>query len=87
LIFFAVVLILLAGCGTDTESSRTSSPLPAESEAVAGHPISSRDAYCHSVARQRANDAWANGYGIEVENGVSVEAYRNCIALHAGVSK
>lgn len=42
------------------------------------------DPYCREAARQRADDAAANGYDQSVQAATAREAYRTCLALKQG---
>ena len=75
LIILATALNFLAGCETGTD-------IPAVSEQAVEHPELG-DVHCRAVARQRADDAWANGYGLQIQNSVFAEAYRGCVAQRA----
>ena len=85
MIVFAAVLNLLAGCGTDTGSMRTSDQLPAVSGDVVEDRPPPGSAHCRAVARQRADDARTNGYSFQIENSVFAEAYQDCVAQHAAI--
>jgi hypothetical protein len=87
MIVFVAALNLLAGCGTDAGSMRTSNQLPAVSGDVVEHQPPLGDAHCRAVARQRADDARMNGYSFQIESSVRAEAYQDCLAQHAGIPK
>jgi len=78
-IFLASVLSLLTGCTTNADDQS----LSAMSEQAAGHYISPDDSYCRDVARQRAADARANGYSLELETSIFQGTYRDCITRAA----
>jgi hypothetical protein len=46
---------------------------------MSDHKSLQGDAHCQAVARQRANDARANGYSIEIADSVFSEAYQDCM--------
>ncbi len=50
---------------------------------VAGEPeggvAAPRDAYCVSVARQRAQDAAYNGYGDDMQKRIYARSYADCV--------
>lgn len=70
-------MALLCGCGSESQEP----PLMSGPAAATG--ISPDDAHCRAVARQRANDALANGYGFEIEDSVYLETYRDCAEWRA----
>ena len=87
LIVPVAALAFLAACGSAPVSWLTSN---AESgseqganDAREGLP---KDEHCTVIARQRADDARANGYDLKIENSVFAEAYRDCIEQHYGVA-
>ena len=69
-------LIVLAGCAHGAEI--WSAP-PDDGPAMSDHKSLQGDAHCQAVARQRANDARANGYSIEIADSVFSEAYQDCM--------
>jgi outer membrane lipopolysaccharide assembly protein LptE/RlpB len=78
LFLLAATAGLLAGCATHVQQS-TVIPGPPAEEAV-----SPDDAHCQSVARQRASDALVNGYGLQIQESVFREAYRDCMTWRSG---
>jgi hypothetical protein len=76
MIRFGLLLVataLLGGCGSESQEP------PAISGPAAALGISPEDVHCRAVARQRATDALANGYGFEIEDSVYQETYRDCM--------
>jgi len=73
----------LFGCETDDEywppfhDSAGNSPAQSEASSPATPPY---DAHCHAVAHQRAADARANGYSIEMEETVYQGTYKDCMS-------
>jgi hypothetical protein len=77
LLILALTAPLLDGCGTDM---RESPPISPTAEEQALRPDG---AHCRAVARERADDAQTNGYGVEIEDAVYQETYQDCMAWHA----
>lgn len=73
-LLLALVAMLLDGCGSD---ARGTLPVPATVEEQAAGPD---EAHCRAVAKQRADDAHANGYEFAVEERVYQETYDDCMA-------
>jgi hypothetical protein len=69
--------VLLHGC-----ASAPSGPLPAEGAAEI-QPLSADDGHCRAGARERADDARANGYGLDIEESVYRETYDGCAEWQA----
>lgn len=65
---------LLDGCGTDLPE-----PAPVAAPANA-QPPEPDEIHCGAVARERADDALANGYGFDIEESVYQETYDDCLA-------
>jgi hypothetical protein len=65
---------LLHACGSDRQE-----PL-SRSETIDASPLSPDQEHCRAVARERADDALANGYGLEVEDSMYRETYDECIS-------
>jgi hypothetical protein len=78
LFLLAATAGLLAGCATDVQQSSAIPGTPAE------EAVSPDDAHCRSVARQRANDALVNGYGLQIQQSVFREAYQDCMTWRGG---
>ena len=77
LFLLAAAAGFLAGCGTEVQP-------PNVTGVDATQAIVPDDAHCSAVARERANDALANGYGFEIEESVFQESYADCVAWRAG---
>jgi hypothetical protein len=69
-----LAVALLNGCGSD---ARRPPPIPDTTGEQAAGPD---DAHCRAVARGRADDARANGYGLTIEESVYRETYEECMA-------
>jgi hypothetical protein len=65
--------MLLHGCSSDFPEP---SFVPATSNAGTLAPDG---AHCRAVARERADDALANGYGFGIEESVYQETYDDCL--------
>jgi hypothetical protein len=50
----------------------------------ADEAVAPDDAHCQAVARERADDALANGYGLQIEQGILQETYQDCMAWRTG---
>jgi hypothetical protein len=74
LLFLAMSTILLNGCG-----SAPPEPPPAAERAEA-QPPQPDEMHCRAVARERADDTLANGYGFNIEESVYQETYSECMA-------
>jgi hypothetical protein len=74
LLFLALVALLLDGCG-----SAPLNPRP-DTGVVDTQPVQPDEMHCRIVARERADDALANGYGFEIEASVYRETYDECMA-------
>lgn len=77
-VFLAVTAGLLVGCATETDQPAAGVEIPADGAATPD------GAHCSAVARARANDALANGYGFQIEESVFQEAYQDCMAWRSG---
>jgi hypothetical protein len=83
-IVFVAAAVLLAGCDTEgwvpgvdsNGAGQTAAPETSSSE-TSGAPV---NAHCDQVARQRAADARANGYTLEMEDTIYQGTYRDCVA-------
>lgn len=78
--------LVLAGCETDEDFWRPYHyvmnevrPAPARA-ALAQRNANPIDAHCRAVARQRAADAGANGYSLEMENTIYAGTYKDCVS-------
>lgn len=71
LFVLAIIPALLAGCGNVMQGAPTISTIEQEP---------APDSHCSAVARQRAEDALANGYGFGIEDTVYRESYADCIS-------
>ena len=80
LFLLAAAAGFLAGCGTEVQP-------PNVTGVDATQTIVPDDAHCIAVARERANDALANGYGFQIEESVFQESYADCVAWRAGKPK
>jgi hypothetical protein len=76
LFLFAATAGFLVGCGTEVQP-------PNVTGVDAPQSIAPDDAHCSAVARERANDALANGYGLQIEESVFQESYDDCVAWRA----
>ena len=77
-IVLIAALTLLSGCG-HTDETQSNPTTNVEHEALPA------DSHCQAVARQRANDARANGYSLQIEDSVFSEAYQDCVAQRAKI--
>jgi len=66
----------LAACGTEVQP-------PNVSGVDAAQALAPVNAHCNAVARERADDALANGYGFQVEESVFQESYDDCMTWRA----
>jgi len=73
LLLFVAAAGFLAGCGTEVQP-------PNVTGVGATQVIAPEDAHCGAVARERANDALVNGYGLQIEESVFQESYSDCMA-------
>ena len=67
-----------AGCASDVQQFPT---VPVQ---VASGAATAEDTHCRAVARDRANDALANGYGFQIGESIFQESYRDCMTWRAG---
>lgn len=82
-IIFVAVAIMLAGCETDYDSWRPSHSAANEQRepiAAQAQPAENVDSHCQAVARQRAADARANGYRLDMETTIYDGTYKDCVA-------
>lgn len=82
-IIFVAAAILLAGCQTDDDFWRPSHYFANEqheSTAAQAQPVDQIDSHCQAVARQRAADARANGYSLDMEKTIYDGTYQDCMA-------
>jgi hypothetical protein len=81
----AASLLLLAGCETSGDGWRILGDQQARAVPTSGATTADRsfDAHCVAVARQRATDARANGYSIEMEDTIYQGTYKDCVAWDA----
>lgn len=84
-IIFVAAAILLAGCETDDDSWRPSHYIANEERGPAAQPqtVDTIDLHCQGVARQRAADARANGYSLDMEKTIYDGTYKDCVAWDA----
>jgi hypothetical protein len=81
-------VLMLAGCETDAgwrphrDSAVTERPIaaPVQQATKSSGP---GDAYCRSVAGQRAEDAKVNRLGTDIQNIIYRGTYKDCVAWSA----
>lgn len=73
LFILALSLTLADGCSSDL----TQPPIAA---AANTQTVQTDEIHCGAVARERADDALANGYGFDIEASVYQETYDDCLA-------
>jgi hypothetical protein len=72
LLLLAMATPLLGGCSGHLLAS--SSPVTTEDAPASG------ELYCSAIARQRADDAIANGYDFDIEEGIYRETRDDCMS-------
>jgi hypothetical protein len=71
------VLLLLIAASALLDGCNSNHPEPPP---VYAQSPRSDDEHCHSVARERADDALANGYDFNIAGRVYQETYDDCVA-------
>lgn len=95
-VFFILTALLLAGCETgngwvpgfdgapaprETANANVQAPPPPMRRSVStGQPTEAIVEHCRNVANQRASDARANGYSLEMERFILDGTYKDCMA-------
>jgi hypothetical protein len=77
LFLVTIGIALLEGCGSGPSGPATAAAT------IDPRLLPPGEFLCQSVARERADDAVANGYSFNIEGAVYQETYDDCMARHA----
>lgn len=76
LLLLFIAIAFLGGCASDRLNRAAATAVDAQS-------LPPGALHCLAVARERADDALANGYAFDIEESVYRETYGDCVAWRA----